>query len=255
MNFIDTHCHIYSEEFSADAGEEIEKASNVGVSKLVLPAIDSQSHTQMLELAKQHPCCYPLMGLHPTSVNSTYRSELLLVERLLSQEKVYGIGEVGIDLYWSHEYKSEQLEAFDSQIQLSLKHGLPIVVHSRDAFREIEDVLKAYKGKPLFGVFHAFTGDYDTFKAIQALGDFAVGIGGIVTFKNSGLAEVVEQIPLDRIVLETDSPYLAPTPHRGKRNIPSYIPLVAARVAQAKGVSVEDVASQTTAIATNIFKI
>lgn len=255
MNFIDTHCHLYAEEFEADYSVVLSEANAANVEAIILPAIDSKSHQQLFALAEEKNWCYPLIGLHPTSVNDSYLDELQIVERYLSQNKVYGIGEVGVDLYWSTNYKNQQIEAFDRQIQLALQHKLPLVIHSRDAFSEIVDVLKAYKGQPLFGVFHAFTGDVDTFRTIQTLGDFVVGIGGIVTFKNSGLAEVVKEIPLERIVLETDSPYLAPTPHRGKRNVPAYIPLIAAKVAQVKGVTVNEIADATNANARKIFKI
>lgn len=255
MNFIDTHCHLYAEEFETDYSAVLIEAKAANVEAVILPAIDSKSHQKLFALAEENPRCYPLVGLHPTSVNDTYRDELQAVERYLSSKKVYGVGEVGVDLYWSTDYKNQQIEAFDHQIQLALQHKLPLVIHSRDAFTEIVDVLKAYKGQPLFGVFHAFTGDINTYRNIQTLGDFVVGIGGIVTFKNSGLAEVVKEIPLERIVLETDSPYLAPTPHRGKRNVPSYIPLIAAKVAQVKGVTENEIAAATTANARKIFKI
>lgn len=255
MEFIDTHCHIYAEEFKDDYQQVLEAARQVGVRKAILPAIDSESHQQLFDLVDAEQGCYPLIGLHPTSVTASYREELDMVEHYLATRKVYGIGEVGIDLYWSKEYKQQQEEAFDYQVQLALKHNLPLVIHSREAFEEIFDVLRAYKGSPLFGIFHAFTGDMDTYNTIQTLGDFAVGIGGIVTFKNSGLAPVAAQIPLDRIVLETDSPYLAPTPHRGKRNIPSYIPVIAKKLAEVKGITISEVAEATTANAQRIFKI
>ena len=255
MEFVDTHCHLYAEEFRSDYLQELNKARDLSVNSIILPAIDGETHEHLFQLAEQHASFYPLIGLHPTSVNENFKEELLLVEKYLSSKKVYGIGEVGIDLYWSKEFKKEQVYAFDYQIQLSLQHRLPLVVHSRDAFPEIFDVLKAYKNSSIFGVFHAFTGDLDAYKKMAELGDFAVGIGGIVTFKNSGLADVVEQIPLDRIVLETDSPYLAPTPHRGKRNAPSYIPLIAAKIAAVKNVTIEQVADVTTTTAKRIFKI
>lgn len=255
MEFVDTHCHLYAEEFCLDYSNELDKARHENVNSIILPAIDGETHESLFKLAEQYSACYPLIGLHPTSVKENFKAELLLVEKYLTSKKVYGIGEVGIDLYWSKEYEKEQVYAFDYQIQLSLQHGLPLVIHSRDAFPEILDVLKSYKNSSIFGVFHAFTGDYDTYKKIAELGDFVVGVGGIVTFKNSGLANVVEQIPLDRIVLETDSPYLAPAPHRGKRNIPSYIPLIAAKVAAVKNVAIEQVAEATTANAKRIFKI
>ncbi|WP_320051945.1 TatD family hydrolase [uncultured Acetobacteroides sp.] len=255
MNFIDTHCHLYAEEFKDDYLPELKRANDAHVEALILPAIDSESHQSLFALADEAPCCYPLIGLHPTSVGESYNEELQLVEQYLASRKVYGIGEVGIDLYWSKEFRHQQQEVFDYQIQLALKHSLPLVIHSREAFSEIFDILKAYKGQPLFGIFHAFTGDVETYRAISALGDFAVGIGGIVTFKNSGLADVVAEIPLERIVLETDSPYLAPTPHRGKRNVPAFIPLIAAKVAQIKNVTVSDVAGATTTTAKSIFNI
>lgn len=255
MEFVDTHCHLYAEEFKLDFGLELKRAQDAQVRSIILPAIDGESHKQLFELAEQNPNCYPLIGLHPTSVNTNFKQELCLVEEYLATKKVYGIGEVGIDLYWSKEFQQSQMEAFDYQIQLALKHQLPLVIHSRDAFEEIFEVLSSYRGQSIFGVFHAFTGNIETYRKIEALGDFMVGIGGIVTFKNSGLADVVAQIPIDRIVLETDSPYLAPTPHRGKRNVPAYIPLIAAKVASLKNVTAEQIATITTANAKRIFNI
>lgn len=255
MNFIDTHCHLYAEEFKDDYVAELQRANGAHVGAVILPAIDSKSHQQLFALADEQPSCYPLIGLHPTSVDESYREELALVEGYLASRRVYGIGEVGIDLYWSTDFRKQQLEVFDTQIQLAIQHNLPLVIHSREAFAEIFDVLKAYKGQPLYGVFHAFTGDVATYKTIDALGDFVVGIGGIVTFKNSGLAHVVREIPIERIVLETDSPYLAPAPHRGKRNVPSYIPLIAAKIAEIKAISLENVAQTTTATAQTTFKL
>ena len=255
MNFIDTHCHLYAEEFKDDYSAELKAAKRENVDAIILPAIDSQSHGKLFALADEESNCYPLIGLHPTSVDDSYREELTIVEQYLKSKKVYGIGEVGIDLYWSTDYKRQQLEAFDYQIQLALKHNLPLVIHSREAFPEIFDVLMGYKGQPIFGVFHAFIGNIDTYNTIKTLGEFYVGIGGIVTFKNSGLANVVKEIPLERIVLETDSPYLAPTPYRGKRNVPSFVPLIAAKLAQIKTVTVSDVAGATTTNAKSIFKI
>lgn len=255
MEFIDTHCHLYAEEFKSDYDVELEKALHANVHSIILPAIDSESHQQLFELAEKYACCYPLIGLHPTSVKADYREELAEVEKHLATHRVYGIGEVGVDLYWSKDFCKEQLEVFDSQIQLALKHDLPLVIHSREAFAEIFDVLEAYRSCPIFGVFHAFSGDFSTYKKIESLGNFKVGIGGVVTFKNSGLADVVAGIPLERILLETDAPYLAPTPHRGKRNAPSYIPLIAEKIGQIKNITTEQVAEATSANAKAIFNI
>lgn len=255
MKFVDTHCHLYAEEFAKDSMEELEKALDANVDTIVLPAIDSETHAQLFELAAKSRAFLPLIGLHPTSVNGSFRHELDIVERYIGSHMVYGIGEVGIDLYWSKEFKQQQEEAFAAQIELSLKHNLPLVIHSREAFKEIFNVLRAFKGQPVRGIFHAFTGTLDDYNEICTLGDFMVGIGGIVTFKNSGLAEVVASIPMERIVLETDAPYLAPTPLRGTRNTPSNIPLIAAKIAQVKNITLEMVAEQTTNNAAKVFKI
>jgi len=255
MKFVDTHCHLYAEEFAKDSMEELEKALDANVDTIVLPAIDSETHAQLFELAAKSRAFLPLIGLHPTSVNGSFRHELDIVERYIGSHMVYGIGEVGIDLYWSKEFKQQQQEAFAAQIELSLKHNLPLVIHSREAFKEIFNVLRAFKGQPVRGIFHAFTGTLDDYNEICTLGDFMVGIGGIVTFKNSGLAEVVASIPMERIVLETDAPYLAPTPLRGTRNTPSNIPLIAAKIAQVKNITLETVAEQTTNNAAKVFKI
>lgn len=255
MKFVDTHCHLYAEEFAKDSMEELEKALDANVDTIVLPAIDSETHAQLFELAAKSRAFLPLIGLHPTSVNGSFRHELDIVERYIGSHMVYGIGEVGIDLYWSKEFKQQQEEAFAAQIELSLKHNLPLVIHSREAFKEIFNVLRAFKGQPVRGIFHAFTGTLDDYNEICTLGDFMVGIGGIVTFKNSGLAEVVASIPMERIVLETDAPYLAPTPLRGTRNTPSNIPLIAAKIAQVKNITLETVAEQTTNNAAKVFKI
>lgn len=255
MKFVDTHCHLYAEEFAKDSMEELEKALDANVDTIVLPAIDSETHAQLFELAAKSRAFLPLIGLHPTSVNGSFRHELDIVERYIGSHMVYGIGEVGIDLYWSKEFKQQQQEAFAAQIELSLKHNLPLVIHSREAFKEIFNVLRAFKGQPVRGIFHAFTGTLDDYNEICTLGDFMVGIGGIVTFKNSGLAEVVASIPMERIVLETDAPYLAPTPLRGTRNTPSNIPLIAAKIAQVKNITLEAVAEQTTNNAAKVFKI
>lgn len=255
MNFADTHCHLYAEEYKDDYLVELQRALDAGVTTIVMPAIDSESHDALFALAEKNPCFYPLVGLHPTSVTADNTTELLFVEKLLASKKVYGIGEIGMDLYWSKEFEKQQREVFASQIELSVAHGLPIVIHSRDAFAEIFDILKSFKGKPVRGILHAFTGDYNDYKTIDSLGDFVMGIGGIVTFKNSGLSDVVSKIPLSRIVLETDSPYLAPTPFRGRRNSPANIPVIAKKVAEIKDVPIEQVAEETTATAKLTFNI
>lgn len=255
MNFVDTHCHLYSEEFENDITSELAKAKQANVDTIILPAIDSASHDRLFALASANPSCYPLIGLHPTSVNSNYRMELDLVERYLSQKKVYGIGEIGVDLYWSKEYRKEQRDVFASQVELATTHNKPIIIHSREGFQEILDVLSSFKGKALNGIFHAFTGDIAMYRKISSLGDFKIGIGGIVTFKNSGLAEVVADIPLEDIVLETDSPYLSPAPYRGKRNSPAYIPIIAKKIAEIKNLCLEDVALPTSKNAKTIFNI
>jgi TatD DNase family protein len=252
---IDTHSHIYSEDFIDDIDEVITRAYDNDVRKIILPNIDSSSIRKMLDLADQYPqICYPLMGLHPTSVGEDYREELELVEYWLQKRKFFGIGEIGIDLYWESTYIEEQTIAFRHQVKLAKKYELPVVVHVRDSFDEVYQVLNEENEDTLRGVFHSFTGTIEQAEKIMELG-FKIGVGGIVTFKNSGLDQVVGQIPPKHIILETDSPYLTPVPFRGKRNESSNLIYVARRLAELHQTSVNEIAKVTTENAIRLFGI
>ncbi len=257
MKFTDTHCHIYSDQFETDIEDVIEAAQNQGVGRFLLPAIDA-SHSEKLEnLAANHDNVYPMFGLHPCSVNSNYLDELTVVENQLFSSKntkqPVAVGEIGIDLYWDKTFLSEQKQALEIQVNWAKKLKLPIVIHVRDAFDEIFEVIDELNDDNLTGVFHCFTGNVNQAKHILNYGGFKLGIGGVLTFKNSGLDKVIENIDLEHLLLETDSPYLAPHPHRGKRNEPSYIPLIARKLAETKGVLIEEVSRITERNTNEIF--
>lgn len=263
MELIDTHSHLYDAAFDADRERTLERAVAAGVRGILLPAIDSESHTALFDLARAHQdVCRPMMGLHPTSVNDNprWREELELVERYLQSPpggiaKFYGVGEVGLDLYWSKEWAAQQSEAFEMQIELALKYGLPLAVHTRAAWPEMLAMLGRFRGRGLRGVMHAYSGEYGEYAKIRDYGDFLFGIGGVVTYKNSGLAEVLRRIPVGDIVLETDCPYLTPVPLRGKRNESSYITYICNVVAEVYGMLPEEVAGVTTRNAERMFAI
>lgn len=260
---IDTHSHIYDEAFDEDRKEVVERARAEGLERIVLPAIDGESNERLFEMCRAcGDYVVPLMGLHPTSVNDNprWREELAEVERLIANppqgiERFYGVGEIGLDLYWSRDWQSEQEEAFRAQLDLALKYNLPIVVHTRDAWEEMATIVEEYAGRGLRGVFHAFSSDAAMYERLRKAGDFVFGIGGVVTFKKSALAEVVKSMRLEDLVVETDAPYLTPVPHRGTRNESSYVRFVAAKIAELKGEAYEVVAAQTTANAKRIFNL
>jgi TatD DNase family protein len=251
--FVDTHSHVYSEEFSSDRDEVIDRALKAGVSKIVLPNIDSSTIKSLLDLTDSQPDLYiPLIGLHPTSVKEDFRKELQIMEYWFEKRKFFGIGEIGIDLYWDKTFINEQIEAFRIQIGWAKKAGIPIAIHVRDSFQETIEVLQQEKDESLRGVFHSFTGTAEQADQVINLG-FKIGLGGIVTFKNSGLDAVVQQIDLNNILLETDSPWLAPVPHRGRRNECAYITAVASKIASLHQISIEEVARITTQNAQQLF--
>ena len=260
---IDTHSHIYDEAFDNDRNEVVERARAEGVERIVLPAIDGESNERLFEMCRAcGDYVVPLMGLHPTSVNDNprWREELAEVERLLANppqgiERFYGVGEIGLDLYWSRDWQAEQTEAFRAQLDMALKYEKPIVVHTRDAWEEMATIIEEYRDRGLRGVFHAFSDGVESYHRLKKCGDFLFGIGGVVTFKKSKLAQVVQQMELEDILLETDCPYLTPTPHRGERNESSYVRFVCAKVAELKCVDYHVVAEQTTANAKRIFKL
>jgi TatD DNase family protein len=252
---IDTHSHIYSTDFIHDRDEVIQRAYSNDVRKIILPNIDSSSVKNLLDLVDTYPhICIPLMGLHPTSVNHDYQEELQVVEYWLKKRKFYGIGEIGIDLYWNTSFLEEQTHAFRFQLDLARQYELPVVVHVRDSFDEVYNVLKEENDKKLNGVFHSFTGTYEQAQLIIELG-FKIGVGGIVTFKKSGLDEVISKIDPSHFILETDSPYLTPVPFRGKRNESSYLVYIAQKIAELHQMTVGDIAKITTENARKLFGI
>jgi TatD DNase family protein len=255
MTITDTHTHLYSEEFDMDRGEMMQRALNAGVTRFFIPAIDSNSIQKMYDLEANYPeNIFLMMGLHPTYVKDNYLAELQIVEQELASRKFYAIGEIGIDLYWDITHLKEQQIAFRTQIQLAKKYKLPIVIHCRDAFDEIFEILEEEKSADLFGIFHCFSGTYE--QALQAISyNMKLGIGGVVTFKNGKIDQFINQIDLKHIVLETDSPYLAPIPFRGKRNESSYIVNVVDKLAALYGVSSEEIALRTTENSKAIFGI
>jgi TatD DNase family protein len=255
MKLIDTHCHIYSIEFDTDRVAMLSRAEYEGISKMLMPAIDISTHVQMLGLENEFPGkCMSMMGLHPCSIKENYREELQIVEEYFQKRSFIAVGETGLDFYWDLTYTKEQYEAFQRQIELALQHDIPIVIHSRNSTDEcIEMIHKNQKGS-LKGVFHCFSGSLEqAFKIIDL--NFYLGIGGVLTFKKSGLDVVLEQLDLKQVVLETDSPYLAPIPFRGKRNECSYLKYVAEKLAEVKNIPVEEIAAITTANAERLFNL
>ena len=252
--YIDTHTHLYSEEFNEDRQTIIESALAQSVTRFFLPNVDSSSINGMLALEEQFPLsCFPMMGLHPCSVGESYLNELSIVKSWLDKRRFYAIGEIGMDLFWDKTFVKEQEIAFRQQIDWALEFNYTIVIHCRNAFDEIFAILKSYSKLPK-GIFHCFSGDILQAQQILAFGNFKLGIGGVVTFKNSGLDKVVEQLDLADIVLETDAPYLAPMPYRGKRNESAYIPLIAKKIADLKNCSLQQVAEITSQNALHIFE-
>ena len=253
--FTDTHTHLYSEEFEQDRGEMIQRAINAGVSRFFIPAIDSTCTQAMYDLEQDFPeNVFLMMGLHPTYVKDNYEAELAHVASELAKRKFYAIGEIGIDLYWDKTHLKEQQIAFRQQIQWAKQYKLPIVIHCREAFDEIFEILEEEKSPELFGIFHCFSGTYE--QALQAITyNMLLGIGGVVTFKNGKIDQFLDRIDLQHIVLETDSPYLAPIPFRGKRNESSYVVNVAAKLAAIYNLSVSEIAQITTENSKRVFGI
>jgi len=253
---IDTHTHLYSSQFDQDREEVIQQSINNGVNKFLLPNIDKSSVQGMLLLQQKFPLnCYAMMGLHPCSVDQNWEQELEEIKTLLQQERIVAIGEIGIDLYWDKTYVEQQKEAFTRQISWAKEMNLPIVIHARDSFSEIYSVLDQVNDERLKGVFHCFTGSAEDVSKIQSYGGFKFGIGGVLTFKKSGLDEVVKNIPIEEILLETDAPYLAPTPHRGKRNESTYLPLIASKLSDVFEISEQEVARITSQNAMELFRL
>lgn len=253
---IDTHTHLDGDEFRDDLPDVIQRAKDTGVEKAFVPAIDLQSSKRILELCRLYPdYCYPMIGIHPEEVKDDWKSQLAEIRTLLSTD-VIGIGEVGLDYYWSREFEKEQLECFERQVVWSIETGLPLMIHCRKAQNEMVKLLRGYEKDLPGGVFHCFTGNEHEALELLEFERFVFGVGGVLTFKKSNLPQTLPSVvPLDRIVLETDSPYMAPVPYRGKRNEPSFVPMVCNRLAEAYGVTVSEVDAVTTATAKRLFRL
>lgn len=255
MILIDTHSHIYLDDFNDDRDAVVKEALANDVRYILLPNIDSETSESLLQLASQYPdICLPMMGLHPTSVKENFHDELLLLEETLKKQKFYAIGETGMDLYWDNTFIHQQEVAFRRQLDLSLEYDLPIVIHCRKSFDEIIHVLQDYKNKMPRGVFHCFPGGLQQAEKVIEMG-FYLGIGGVVSYKNSSMQKLMADIDLKNIILETDAPFLTPVPHRGKRNQSAYILHIAETISQLKDIPLEEVAAQTTQNAIELFKI
>ena len=253
MQFIDTHAHLYLDQFDVDRDEVVRRALDSGVKKIYLPNIDSSSIESMLEMETNYPdVCLPMMGLHPCSVDAGYKEQLEIVRQWLDRRSFVAVGEIGTDLYWDKTYKAEQEDAFRTQIAWARELGIPVVIHSRDSLDWSIDIIEDEQDGSLGGVFHCFNGTVEQAARIVDLG-FYMGLGGVATFKNSGMDNVVPHLDRGHCVLETDAPYLTPTPHRGKRNESAYVPLIAQRVADLWEMTAEEVADITTANANRLF--
>lgn len=253
--YTDSHTHLYLDAFNDDREEMIRRAIEAGVTRMFLPNIDSNTLEAMFRLADQFPShCFPMMALHPTSVKEDYRNQLATIEQHIDDVRIVAIGESGIDLYWDTTFIKEQEEVFRTQINWAKERNLPLVIHARDSFQEIFRIMDDEGGDGLKGVFHSFTGTRkDLIKALSF--DFMIGINGIVTFKNSNLGEVVQEIPLERLLLETDAPFLSPVPYRGRRNESSYLVGIASRIAEIYNLTKEEIAQVTTQNALRLFQL
>lgn len=255
MEFIDTHSHLYDEAFAGEEDIALQRAIDAGVTRLIFPDIDSQSRAAMFAFSDRHPeNIFPCLGLHPTSVDANWQSEMLEVEKHMGR-KIAAIGEIGIDCYWSKEFLEQQKEVFRIQLEMASKLDLPVIIHSRESTELIINILKEMKHLNLKGVFHAYSGSRETYRELERLGQWYIGIGGVLTYKKASIAETVKEIPLERILLETDSPYLTPVPFRGKRNESSYIPYIAEKLSELTGRDIQEIADVTTKNAEKLFKI
>jgi len=255
IGFVDTHAHLYDKSFEQDINDVIIRAKENGVHAVLMPNCDKETLLHMLALEKKDSSFFKsMLGLHPCYVKKDYQEQLTFLKKRLDMESYCAIGEIGLDFYWDTSFKAQQYEAFETQIDWAISYDLPIVIHTREAMKEGIEVVQKKQDGNLKGVFHCFTGDLQEAKKIVNL-NFKLGIGGISTFKNGGLEEIIKEIPLSNIVLETDAPYLAPNPHRGKRNESAYISLIAQTIANIKGISLEEVAMETTQNAYGLFKI
>jgi TatD DNase family protein len=255
MSFIDTHTHLYLPEFDDDRDEAVDRAIRSGIVKLLMPNIDIHSVDKMMEIESRYKgICFSMLGLHPTSVKEDYTGQLDILEDLFDKHNFIAVGEIGIDLYWDKTFFAEQIIAFRRQISFAIEKSLPVAIHSRESFPEVFSVLEEFKGQKLTGVLHAFSGSAEDAEKATGMG-LKLGIGGIVTFKNSGLDKVLERVRPEDIILETDSPYLAPTPHRGKRNESSYICIINKKIADIYGIKEEELADITYTSSVFLFNL
>ena len=254
MMFIDTHTHLFVEQFNEDREEVVQRAMDAGVEVMLLPNIDLESIPQMNALAAKYPNnCFPMMGLHPGSVNENWQETLKTIEKELFENKYIAVGEIGIDLYWSREFEEAQKEVFRQQVLWAKELGKPIVIHAREAFDEIFEIIDELNDESLTGIFHCFTGTLEQANHVIDYGGFKMGLGGVLTYKKTGLDKVIENVNLKHLVLETDSPYLPPTPYRGKRNESSYLLHIAEKLADVQSITLKQVAEVTTQNAKEIF--
>lgn len=255
ISLIDTHTHLFCEEFDEDRELAILRAVEAGVTRMFMPNIDDTTIEPLMSLCDKHVNCYPLMGFHPTSVDADWEKRLSVVEKSLrSGYKFYGIGEVGMDLYWDKTYIKEQMKVFDIQTQWAIELNLPLIIHCREAYPEMLEVLSKYKDTSLKGIFHSFGGTVDEAQALMEYPNFMLGINGVVTFKKSTLPDVLREVPIEKIVLETDSPYLAPVPYRGRRNESAYLLSTANKLSEIYGLPIDEISAQTTTNALKVFE-
>ncbi|MBQ3742771.1 MAG: TatD family hydrolase [Bacteroidales bacterium] len=253
---VDTHCHLYDEAFRPDFDDVLTRAREAGLEACVMPGIDRSCHESLVAMADALPgFAFPCIGLHPTSVSETWEEELAFVKEHIADRRWYAVGEIGLDEYWSKDFVKEQIRVLEEQIVLAAEAGLPVIIHLREATDDFFRVLEDLRGADFRGVMHAYSGSYETYRRLLTYADFRFGIGGVVTYKNAGVALAVEKMSLDDIVTETDCPWLTPVPFRGKRNEPSYVRLVVEKIAQIKQLPYEDVAASTTRNARRLFNL
>lgn len=256
MRIIDTHSHIYSKEFNEDREEVVSRAKKAGVEAILLPNINSSSIQPLNELSAQHPnYCIPMMGLHPTSVKEDWEEQLSCIKQQFSDRKYIAVGEIGIDLYWDTTFKQQQEDVFIQQLQWSIEYNLPVAIHAREANKECVECIQQVGKDKLRGVFHSFSGTEDELKSILDLGNFMLGINGVVTFKNSNLSTVLKHADISQIIIETDAPYLSPVPYRGKRNEPSYTTNIVNKLSEIYNISPSEIGEITSNNAERLFKI
>jgi TatD DNase family protein len=251
---IDTHAHLYAEEFDLDRDAALKRAIEHGVAQFIIPSTEMNDFDAMMKLCRDYPSiCFPAVGLHPTSADDNYERELAFVEKQLDSNRFVAVGEIGIDCYWSVDYIVQQRDAFEKQLKLAERHNLPVIIHARNSFAEIFSILDRIHNPNIKGVFHGFSGTRDDYLKIKEYGTFKIGVGGVITFKNSKLSHVLDIVPITDMLLETDAPYLTPHPYRGKRNESSYLPIIAQKIAELKNISVEEVDGITSENAKTMF--